>query len=109
MVERSYNLDAIFSSLRDATRRDILRRVSRKGMSVSELADCYDFSLGAIAKQIDVLENAGLVQKTRKGKEKIITFEPQAMEIANEYLETFRQHWEQRLDSLDKYLNSINK
>ena len=66
MVEYTINLDSVFSSLSDATRRDILSRVSRKSQSVGELAEAHkDLSFAAVAKHIAVLEEAELVIKKR--------------------------------------------
>jgi len=102
-------LDSIFGSLSDPTRRDILRRVSRRGMSVGKIASHYELSLAGVAKHLDVLARAGLVRKTRNGKEHIVTIAPDALAEANGYLEKYRQLWEHRLDTLDRYLQSINK
>ena len=103
MVEQSLQLNDIFGSLSDPTRRDILQRVARGGMSIGAIAEHYYISFAAIAKHLKVLENAGLVRKTRHGKEQIVTIEPQALMQANKYLEEF----EKRLDSLDTYLSSL--
>lgn len=109
MVEQTYELDAVFGSLSDPTRRDILKRVSEHSMSVGEVAKYYDFSFAGIAKHLDVLERAGLIRKSRQGREQIVTLEPRALAAADGYLEEYRQLWEQRLDSLDEYLKSINE
>jgi DNA-binding transcriptional ArsR family regulator len=105
MVESTYNLDSVFGSLSDPTRRDIIRRVSQRSMSVGQVAKHYAISLAGIAKHLDVLERAGLIRKTRKGKEQIVSIDPRALASANEYLELYRDMWEQRLDSLDKLLS----
>ena len=102
-------LDAIFSSLADPTRRDILKRVSKRGMSVSEIAARYQLTFAAIAKHLEVLGRAGLIKKQRRGKEQIVSLSPKALAEANDYLENYEQLWENRLDSLDKYLKTINK
>ena len=109
MVEQNYDLGLVFGSLSDPTRRDILRRVGEQvqGMSVGTIAANYKFSFAAIAKHLSVLERAGLVHKTRKGKEQIVTIDPKALAEATDYLETYRQLWEQRLDSLDSFIKSI--
>lgn len=107
MVERSYNLNTVFGSLSDPTRRDILKRVSRHSLSVSAIAGHYELSLAGVAKHLNVLEQAGLVSKTRHGKEQIVTIVPEALAAADNYIETYRQLWEDRLDSLDNYLQLI--
>ncbi|MEI9913926.1 MAG: metalloregulator ArsR/SmtB family transcription factor [Candidatus Saccharibacteria bacterium] len=109
MVERTYTLDTVFGSLSDPTRRDILQRISDKGMSIGAIAKHYKFSFAGIAKHLDVLEKAGLIIKTKQGKEQIVTIDPKALAAANEYLETYQKLWEQRLDSLDSYIKSVSK
>lgn len=110
MVEQvAPSLDAVFRSLSDPTRRDILSRVSKHNMSVGEIAGQYKFSFAGVAKHLDVLERAGLIRKTRRGKEQIVAIDLEALTEASDYLETYRQLWEDRLDSLDTYLQSINK
>lgn len=109
MVERIYQLDSVFSSLSDPTRRDILSRVSKQTMSVSTIAAQYDFSLAGIAKHLAILERAGLIRKDRHGKEQIVSIDPGGLAAASDYLEAYRKLWEDRLDSLDTYLTSFNK
>jgi DNA-binding transcriptional ArsR family regulator len=108
MVEQIYDLDSIFSSLGDPTRRDILSRINSGGMSVGAIARNYAISLAGVAKHLDVLERAGLVRKTRHGREQIVAVNPAALAAATDYLETYRRLWEQRLDSLDVYLQSVD-
>jgi DNA-binding transcriptional ArsR family regulator len=109
MVEQSYQLDILFGSLSDPTRRDILKRVAKKAMSIGEIALHYRMSFAAVAKHLKVLELAGLIHKNRHGKEQIVTVSPPALASANAYLENYRELWENRLDSFDRYVNSINK
>ena len=108
MVEQVYSLDSVFGSLSDPTRRDILKRISAGSMSVGAIAKKYQFSLAGVAKHLDVLEHAGLIRKVRRGKQQIVTIEPQGLALANDYLENYKQLWEKRLDSLDQYLKSAN-
>jgi DNA-binding transcriptional ArsR family regulator len=109
MVERTYQLDFVFGCLSDPTRRDILGRVNKHAMSVSAIAENYDFSLAGIAKHLSVLERAGLIHKERQGKEQIVSIDPNGLAAANDYLETYRELWEHRLDSLDTFVTSFNK
>jgi len=109
MVEQVYNLDSIFGSLSDPTRRDILSRIMVNSLSVSEIAQNYAISFAGVAKHIDVLAHAGLVHKTRQGKEQIVTIDPKALAAADYYINNYKQLWEERLDSLDMYLKSTNK
>jgi DNA-binding transcriptional ArsR family regulator len=106
MVEYTLNLDSVFGSLSDPTRRDILKRVAKKELSVSEIARPYKLSFAAISKHLGVLEKARLIIKHRRGKEQIIQLSPAAIKNAADYLENYRAIWENRFDSLDKLLKS---
>jgi DNA-binding transcriptional ArsR family regulator len=105
MVEYALNLDSVFGSLADPTRRDILRRLTGQELSVSQLAQAYDLTLAAVSKHLKVLEKARLIVKHRQGKQQIVKLAPQTLTEATDYLESYRQMWEVRLDSLEEYLS----
>ena len=102
MVE--YTLDAVFSSLADPTRRDILARVAKKELSVNEIAQPYDLTLAAISKHLKVLEQARLINKRREGRQHFISISPPALHDADRYLDRYRALWEERLDRLEAYV-----
>jgi DNA-binding transcriptional ArsR family regulator len=106
MVE--YELNSVFRSLADPTRRDILERVSlsKRELSVSEIADAYhrQMSLAAVSKHLQVLEKARLVTKQRRGKQIVVILSPPAFQSASEYLQQFKRLWEERFDRLEEIL-----
>jgi DNA-binding transcriptional ArsR family regulator len=104
MVEQSLSLDSIFSSLSDPTRRDMLRRLIKKSLSISELAQPYSLTFAAISKHLKVLERANLIDKQRSGKEQMVSVVPQTIKEADDYLEAYRMLWEERFDRLEKIL-----
>jgi DNA-binding transcriptional ArsR family regulator len=107
MVEHALHLDSIFGSLSDATRRDILKRVAKKELSVSEVARPYRLTLAAISKHLKILENARLVVKRRKGKQQFVKLSPVAIKDASQYLKTYEALWNDRFDSLEQYLKTV--
>jgi len=104
MVEYSYQLDSIFASLADPTRRDIISRVARREYSVGELVAHYDVSFAAISKHLKVLEEACLIRKRKEGRKHMVSLTPSALKSADEYLQEYRQMWQSRYDKLDKVL-----
>jgi DNA-binding transcriptional ArsR family regulator len=104
MVEYTLQLDTIFASLADPTRRDILQRVAQGQLTVGEIAKCYDLTLAAISKHLKVLENAHLIVKRKHGKERIVQLSPGAFKSATEYLSNYEAVWNQRFDALEEYL-----
>ena len=104
MVERIAELNFIFGSLADPTRRDILARVAQTELSISEIAHHYDMSFAAISKHLNVLQKAKLIVKRREGKNHMVTLAPHALQSADEYLEQYKQLWEQKFNKLDTLL-----
>jgi DNA-binding transcriptional ArsR family regulator len=102
MVEYTYDLDDIFISLSDQTRRKILSLISYQAMTVGQIAGNFKLTYGAISKHILVLEKAKLIVKQRKGKEQIVSLSSVAIEQAEECLMAYRKVMEDRLGSLDR-------
>ncbi len=73
-------------------------------MSIGSIAGQYKLTFAGIAKHLDVLQHAGLIKKTRRGKEQIVSIEPLALAAAYDFFDNYKQLWEQRLDSLDNFL-----
>ncbi|MBI4836061.1 MAG: winged helix-turn-helix transcriptional regulator [Candidatus Abawacabacteria bacterium] len=106
MVKYDLNLDSIFSSLSDPTRRDILQRVADRELTVGEIAQPYQLSLAAVSKHLKVLEHSQLIVKRRKGKKQLVKLSPLALKNAAHYLQEYQALWENRLDSLAQFLNT---
>ena len=104
MVEQSFYLDNIFSSLADPTRRDILQRLIDARYTVSQLAEQYDISFAAVAKHVAVLEKAKLIRKQKRGREQVVRIAPQAMRDANYYLKQYEMLWSGRFNEIDDLL-----
>lgn len=104
MVEHSVSLDSVFGSLADPTRRDILRRVSGKEMSVGEIAAPYKLTFAAVSKHLKILEQARLVRKRRHGKQQMVQAAPEGLRDAATYVQQYRRLWEARLDALGSLL-----
>jgi len=106
MVNYSLQLDSIFGSLADPTRRSILERVAEVELTVSEIAESYNMSLAAISKHLKILEKAQLIIKRRNGKQQLVHASPTALRDAATYLEHYKDMWEQRFDSLENFLKN---
>jgi DNA-binding transcriptional ArsR family regulator len=104
MVEYTLQLDTIFHSLSDPTRRDILRRVARCELSVGDLVKHYDVSFAAISKHLKVLQQAGLISKRKEGKKQMVALVPETLKDADAYLEQYRLMWQSRYNKLDSLL-----
>ena len=101
MVEYTLQLDSIFASLADPTRRDILARVARAELSISELVVQYDMSFNAISKHLKIMERAKLITKRKDGRKQMVSLAPQALHSADDYLDQYRRMWQSRYEKLD--------
>jgi DNA-binding transcriptional ArsR family regulator len=97
-------LDSTFAALSDATRRGILARLALGEASISDLAAPYDISLPAVSKHLKVLEGAGLIARHKDGRVHRCRLLAEPMKNASEWIEHYRQFWEQQLDALARYL-----
>jgi len=98
-------LDAVFAALADSTRRGILESLSNgSDVAVSELAAPHDMSLPGFMKHLKVLEDAGLVTRTKEGRVVSCTLEAQPMKQASAWITRYEKFWTEKLDSLARYL-----
>ncbi len=97
MVEQALQLNFIFSALADPTRRDILKRIGKTELSISEIAKYYNLTFAAVSKHLKVLEKAKLIFKRREGKQQMVQVSPAAIKDAAKYLEHFPAQWDPKL------------
>ena len=97
-------LSTTFAALADPTRRAILARLASGETSVTELAEPFAMSLPAVSKHLKVLERAGLIARGREAQWRPCRIEPGALKQVDDWLERYRQFWDQSLDRLDTYL-----
>jgi DNA-binding transcriptional ArsR family regulator len=82
----------------------MVRRTLRSDHAISGLARRYDMSFAAVQKHVAVLEEAGLITKTRKGREQLVRAEPETLAAARETLEALEGVWVERLDRFEQAL-----
>lgn len=95
------DVNRLFRALADATRRDIVRRTLIEDVSVSQLADSYDMSFAAVQKHVAVLEEARLVTKEARGRERMVRGNLDRIRQAQRLLDHFEVLWRSRIDRLD--------
>ena len=103
------NLSQTFAALADPTRRAMLARLSKGEASVTDLAKPFmnEMSLPAITKHLKVLEKAGLIIKTRDAQWRPCKLNGDAFKGVADWVEQYRQFWEESFDRLDAYLKTV--
>lgn len=102
-------LDLIFKALSDQTRRALLKRLSDKPASISELALPLAMSLPAASKHIKVLERANLVSCQKLGRVHYCKIKPKALSDIDRWLGFYRSFWEDKLDHLEAFVSEEKK
>src|ERR671924_1619176 len=96
--------DRVFRALADRTRRDVIRRAMNGPLSVSGLGRLYPMSTTAVQKHVAVLEEAGLVHLTRRGRQRLVQTEIDTIAEAQVLLAEFERLWRGRLDRISDVL-----
>jgi len=107
MLMSADHLDATFAALADPTRRAILARLALGETSVNELAQPFDISLPAISRHLKVLEKAGLISRGRAAQSRPCRLNPRQFKPAADWLNQYREYWEESFDRLDEYLRKL--
>ena len=101
------SLSATLSALSDPTRRSILARLSAGPATVGELAEPFQISQQAVSKHLAYLQRARLVDKRRAGRRHVCTLRPAPFKEVADWVEHYRNFWEQTLDRLGEYLRTM--
>jgi DNA-binding transcriptional ArsR family regulator len=96
-------------ALSDPTRRAILHRLKSGEATVNDLAAPFAMSLPAISKHIKVLELAGLITRSRSAQQRPCKLSPEGLKDVDDWVNAYRTMWEQRLDRLDAYIETLKE
>jgi DNA-binding transcriptional ArsR family regulator len=102
-------LSRVFSALADPTRRDMVARLSLADATVNELAEPYDVSVQAVSKHLRVLEDAGLVTKTRDAQRRPVHLEAEVFDLMSKWIERYQRQAEERYRRLDDLLRDMDE
>jgi DNA-binding transcriptional ArsR family regulator len=100
-------LSKVFAALADPTRRDMVARLTVADATVTELADPYDVSVQAVSKHLKVLEDAGLVSRSRQAQTRPVHLEAQVFDLMTRWIERYRRQAEERYQRLDEVLQGL--
>lgn len=100
-------LSRVFSALADPTRRDMVARLAVADATVNELAAPYDVTIQAVSKHLKVLQDAGLVSRTRDAQRRPVHLEAQVFDLMTRWIERYRRQAEERYRQLDDVLRAM--
>lgn len=101
------SLSKVFAALADPTRRDMVARLAGGDATVNELAAPYGVTVQAISKHLKVLEDSGLVSRSRQAQRRPVHLEAEVFDLMTKWIERYRHRAEQRYRRLDEVLRSM--
>ncbi|MCA2226340.1 ArsR/SmtB family transcription factor [Nonomuraea aurantiaca] len=105
--ESAERLTRVFAALADPTRRDLVARLASGDATVGELAEPYDMSLQAVSKHLKVLEEAGLVTRSKDAQRRPVHLDAEVFDLMTKWIERYRQQAEERYRRLDALLDHM--
>jgi DNA-binding transcriptional ArsR family regulator len=97
----------VFQAIADPTRRQIISLLVRQSMNLNAIADNFDVSRPAISNHIKILYECGIITIEQIGRERYCKIQSTNLREVADWVEPFRELWEQKLDSFENYLNKL--
>ena len=97
------NLNTALLAISDPTRRAIIKRLARGPVRISDVAAPFPMSLTGVCKHVKVLERAGLVRRTRHGRENTLELSAEPLRDVARWISTYERFWNTRLDRLEGF------
>ncbi|MFD4421715.1 ArsR/SmtB family transcription factor [Agromyces sp. NPDC058484] len=109
MPQAADELSLVFQALADPTRRAILSRLHSGPTTVGELAEPFAMSRPAISQHLNVLERAGLIERTANAQWRTCTLRTEPLDEASAWVDRHRGEWSERFDLLDEHLRTMKE
>lgn len=99
----------VFQAIADPTRREIVNLLAHRSMNLNAVAENFDISRPAISKHIKILTECGLIAIRQEGRDRYCEAKLKKLNEVAEWVEQYRSFWNKKLDSLESYLEEIQK
>jgi DNA-binding transcriptional ArsR family regulator len=97
----------VFQAIADPTRRKIIQVIAKQTLPLNSVAETFDISRQAVSKHIKILTECGLIVMRRQGRERYCEAKLKKLNEVAGWVDQYRMHWEQRVDSLELYLDHL--
>jgi DNA-binding transcriptional ArsR family regulator len=104
VASQNHRLDRVYGAIADPTRRAILAALAGGDANVGTLVDRFPISFNGVSKHVKVLERAGLIERTVRGREHLLHLRAAPLRGAARWLEHYRGFWDTRLEALETFL-----
>ena len=99
----------VFQAIADPTRRQIIDIIAKQPLNLNSVAEKFDMTRQAVSLHIKILEECGLVMLRQQGRERYCEVKFDKLNEVSLWVDQYKKHWEQKLDSMENYLNKLQK
>ncbi|TLV03732.1 ArsR/SmtB family transcription factor [Dyadobacter luticola] len=99
----------VYQAIADPTRRAIINMISTKPLNVNAIAEQFDVTRQAISLHVKILTDCGLIRVRQEGRDRVCEAQLQQLSEVSVWVDQYRQHWESKLDEMEKYLEQLKK
>ena len=102
-------LSNVLTAISHPSRRTIIGQLARGPARFTDISKLFDLSLNAITKHLKLLERAGLISRKKQGREVLISFRPEPLELVSGWVHEYEKFWSERLDEFEGYFKEKRK
>lgn len=99
-------LTSVLTALSHPTRRAIIARLSKGPARFSDVAEPFDTALNSITKHLKLMERAGLIRRTKQGREVLISFQAAPLQAVASWVHEYERFWNERLNKFQGYFSN---
>jgi len=99
----------VFQAIADPTRREIINMIAPQSLNVNTIAEKFDMSRQAVSLHIQILIDCGLIVVKQQGRDRFCEAKLDQLSEVSIWVDQYRQHWESKLDNLEKYIEQLKK
>ena len=99
----------VFQAIADPTRRQIIDIIAEQPLNLNSIAEKFDMTRQAVSLHIKILEECGLIMLKQQGRERYCEVKLDKLNEVSVWVDQYKQYWEQKLDSMENYLNKLQK
>ena len=97
----------VFQAIADPTRRQIISLIAHKSMNLNAIAENFEISRPAVSQHIKILTECGMVVVRQEGRERFCEAKLDSLSEVSDWVDQYKQFWNEKLDSLGSYLSRI--
>jgi DNA-binding transcriptional ArsR family regulator len=97
----------VYQAIADPTRREIINLIAGNPHNVNAIAEKFDVTRQAISLHVNILADCGLIIIKKQGRDRVCEAQLDKLGEVSAWVDQYRQHWESRLDALEKYIEKL--